>query len=136
MFQGLSYIGVYESQLNPPLSIDCYSGAFVALMFAVEGTRMQHDVMQDVYLWIGPLAFLIKTALSGFVIASVLWPFHSRHRIAVLEEAQRATGLRSSIKHILLNRWDVVFGKRLTTYQVASMGNNRTDSQTFWSIIG
>lgn len=38
MFQGLSYIGVYESQLNPPLSIDCDSGAFVAPMFAVEGT--------------------------------------------------------------------------------------------------
>ena len=67
------------------------------------------------YLWAGPLAFAIKTVLTGFVVAAVVRPFHAQHRRARFVESQRATGLGFSIKYLLKDNWDHICGRQATT---------------------
>ena len=75
--------------------------------------------LQDSYLWAGPLAYMIKTILAAFVIAAVLCPFRGQRRLAVHAEKARAAGLRSTLRQMFLDKWDKVFGRRLTTKQVS-----------------
>ena len=77
--------------------------------------------VQDSYLWAGPLTYMIKTILATFIIAAVLRPFRGQRRTAVRAESMRAAGLRSTLSQMFLDRWDKVFGRRLTTKQVSCM---------------
>lgn len=92
--------------------------------------------MQDIYLWIGPLTFLIKTALTGCIVASVLRPFHSQHRRALIKGTQTAAGLGSSIKHMWWDVWGKAFAKHMTTSQVAGLRQHKTDSPLCWNVLG
>ena len=88
--------------------------------------------MQDFYLWAAPLAYAIKTVLMSFIIVAVLRPFHAQHRRALFAESQRATGLRATIKHVLLDKWDNVLGRRATTKQVVAFSRRTHDAQPLW----
>ncbi len=91
-----------------------------------------HDGLQDSYLWAGPLAYAIKVVLTSFFVAAVLRPFRAQHRRALFADSQRATGLGSSIKHMLLDKWDNVFGRRSTTKEVVLFSRKTNDAQPSW----
>ncbi|KAL3162410.1 hypothetical protein ABBQ32_010081 [Trebouxia sp. C0010 RCD-2024] len=86
----------------------------------------------DSYLWAGPLAYLIKTALTAFVIVAVLRPFRVQHRKALAAEGRRPTGLGSSIKHMLLGKWDNIRGSQSRTKAVVRMTERTTDEDFLW----
>lgn len=108
----------------------------------VYAEEMQHGLMidvcalQDSYLWVAPLAYAIKTVLTSFVVAAVLRPFRAQHRRALFAESQRATGLGSSIKHMLLDRWGHVCGGRATTQEVVVFAKKTNDAQSSWWLDG
>ena len=91
-----------------------------------------HDGLQDSYLWAGPLAYAIKVILTSFFVAAVLRPFRAQHRRALFADSQRATGLGSSIKHTLLDKWHNVFGRRSTTREVVLFSTKTNDAQPSW----
>ena len=92
--------------------------------------------LQDSYLWAGPLAYAIKVVLTSFFVAAVLRPFRAQHRRALFAESQRATGLGSSIKHMLLDKWDDIFGRRSTTKEVVLFSRKTNDAQPSWWLEG
>ncbi|KAL0047060.1 hypothetical protein WJX82_005420 [Trebouxia sp. C0006] len=95
-----------------------------------------NGLVTDSYLWAGPLAYAIKVVLTFFFVAAVLRPFRAQHRRALFAESQRATGLGSSIKHMLLDKWDNVFGRRSTTQEVVLFSRKTNDAQPSWWLEG
>lgn len=89
-------------------------------------------VVQGSYLWAGPLAYLIKTALTAFVIVAVLRPFRAQQRRALAEERRRPTGLASSIKHMLLDKWDNIRGRQARIKEVVTMTERTADEDFPW----
>lgn len=65
-------------------------------------TVIDFDVLQDSYLWAGPLACVLKTAVTGCFAAAVLWRFHSERVRALPSHNQRAMHLGLSIKDALI----------------------------------
>ena len=88
--------------------------------------------MQDSYYWAGPLAYIIKTALAAFVIVAVLRPFRAQQRRALAAERQRPTGLGSSIKWMLLDKWDNLCGRQPTTKRAVRFSKKTTDVEVPW----
>ena len=88
--------------------------------------------MQDSYLWAGPLAYIIKTVLTAFVIVAVLRPFRGQHRRALAAERQRPTGLGSSFKWMLLDKWDNICGHQHTTKHAVAFSKKTTDVEIPW----
>ncbi len=99
---------------------DHNAGTIIAGLATQLDSHLHHHALQDSYLWAGPLAYMIKTVLTSFVVVAVLRPFRAQHRRALFAESQRATGLRSSVKHMLLDKWDRIFGRRFTTREVVA----------------
>ncbi|KAL0029268.1 hypothetical protein WJX79_006326 [Trebouxia sp. C0005] len=95
-----------------------------------------NGLVTDSYLWAGPLAYAIKVVLTSFFVAAVLRPFRAQHRRALFAESQRATGLGSSIKHMLLDKWDDIFGRRSTTKEVVLFSRKTNDAQPSWWLEG
>lgn len=83
-------------------------------------------------MWAGPLAYIIKTILTAFVIVAVLRPFRAQHRRALAAERQRPTGLGSSIKWMLLDKWDNICGHRPTTKRAVEFSKKTTDVEVPW----
>lgn len=92
--------------------------------------------MQDSYLWAGPLAYMIKTVLTAFIIVAVLRPFRAQHRRALAAEEQRPTGLRASMKYMVLDKWDNLCGRQSTTKHVVAFSKRTIDVEYPWWLPG
>ena len=79
---------------------------------------------------------MIKTALTAFVIVAVLRPFRAQHRRALAAERQRPTGLGSSMKYMLLDKWDNICGRQSTTKEVVGFSKRTTDVELPWWLQG
>ncbi|KAL0039208.1 hypothetical protein WJX77_011442 [Trebouxia sp. C0004] len=95
-----------------------------------------NGLVTDSYLWAGPLAYAIKIVLTSFCVAAVLRPFRAQHRRALFAESQRATGLGSSIKHMLLDKCNHVFATRSTIKEVVLFSRKTNDAQSSWWLEG
>ena len=90
-------------------------------------------VLQDSCLWAGLLTYLIKSALTAFVIAAVLRPFYAKHCRAVTTERRRPTGLGSSINHmLLLDKWDNFRSRQLRTKSMIKVTKRTADDSLPW----
>ena len=88
--------------------------------------------LQESYLWAGPLAYIIKTSLTAFVIVAVLRPFRAQRRRALAAERQRPIGLGSGIKWMLLDKWDNLCGRQPTTKRAVEFSKKTTDVEIPW----
>ena len=77
---------------------------------------------------------MIKTILTAFVIVAVLRPFRAQHRRALAAERQRPAGLASSIKYMLLDKWDNLCGRQSTTKDVVALSKRTTDAEVAWCL--
>lgn len=81
--------------------------------------------------------------LATFIIAAVLRPFRGQRRIALHAESVRTAGLHSTLSQMFLDRWDKVFGRRLTTQQVSCLNKHHLGVRLLqllyfscWNLLG